>query len=235
MDFKFKIQHSYKIPSSVINRAINNINANKITFGVHSEDNDKHPNRDRVQNQQLHKLLYNNGNTPTPISNSKLLAKSESGFSSTMYYGNKAHSVEVPSRPVLFPILSLTLTYNGNIIRNGIKRQFKFNNPQEFTNSLTRFSNKMGYKSVLDFIKGRGFGFWGDAEYNNPYTQAIKFLDCLEDFKLEYRDVLSKNEKFIKVISNWDVNKGSIFSKASYPLLDSLDLINSIKSKVEKQ
>ena len=228
---QFGIKHNYRIPKSVIDKTIDNINSKMITFGVHAEDDDKHSNRNKVQNGLRHRLLYNNGNPIDPKGNAELLRLNETERETTWYIGGEVATTTIPARPVLLPILQMTQTFNGNIIRNGIKQAFKFRNPQVFDTYLNRFKNKLGRRAVYDFVKGRGMGYWEDGEHNSPYVQAVKFFDKIGD--VAYNDIVSDDGKFIKFITDWDVNNS--YYMGDTPLMDSLDLLNSIKAKVGKQ
>lgn len=104
---KIEIEHKFIIPKSIIDSTLDEINKNIITFGVHKEDNNKHTTRDIIQSKPLHKALYYNGNNPTPIGNAELLMKNEKGFDSVLYINNSPKLIQVPSRPVLQPIIIL--------------------------------------------------------------------------------------------------------------------------------
>lgn len=108
-----------------------------------------------------------------------------------------------------------------------MKKQLQFSNPNSFKNSLNRFKISLN-NSVFDFIKNRGMGFWENAEHNNPYTQAVKFFDIVGDYS-----ILTDTGKYIKDINKWQVNQS--YKKGDMPLMDSLDLIKSIKAKVERK
>lgn len=223
---KIEIEHKFIIPKSIIDSTLNEINKNIITFGVHKEDNNKHETRDIVQSKPLHKALYYNGENPNPIGNAELLMRNEKGFESVLYIGNGPRLIQVPSRPVLQPIVMLNFQM-FNTIKRGLKKQLQFNNINSFKNSLTRFERSLN-NSVFDFIKNRGMGFWRNSEHNNPYTQAVKFFDSIGDYS-----ILKDTGKYIKDINKWQVNQS--YKKGDMPLMDSLDLVKSIKAKVERK
>lgn len=223
---KIEIEHKFIIPKSIIDSTLDEINKNIITFGVHKEDNNKHTTRDIIQSKPLHKALYYNGNNPTSIGNAELLMKNEKGFESVLYINNSPKLIQVPSRPVLQPIIIINFQMFDSIKR-GLKKQLQFSNPNSFKNSLNRFKISLN-NSVFDFIKNRGMGFWENAEHNNPYTQAVKFFDMVGDYS-----ILTDTGKYIKDINKWQV--GQNYRKGDMPLMDSLDLIKSIKAKVERK
>lgn len=223
---KIEIKHKFIIPKSIIDSTLDEINKNIITFGVHKEDNSKHTTRDIIQSKPLHKALYYNGGNPTPIGNAELLMKNEKGFESVLYVGNSRILIHVPSRPVLQPIMLLNFSM-FDTIKRGLNKQLRFNNSNAFKNSLNRFKISLN-NSVFDFIKNRGMGFWENAEHNNPYTQAVKFFDKIGDI-----GILEDTGKYIKDISQWQVSRN--YEKGDMPLMDSLDLIKSIKAKVERK
>ena len=220
------VKHRYVIPKQVIDKALEEIDKTSITFGVHKNDNRKHSTRDMVQSQILHKALYYNGGNPTPIGNAELLMKNEKGFESVLYIGNSPRLIHVPSRPVLQPIMLLNFSM-FDTIKRGLNKQLRFNNSNAFRSSLNRFKINLN-NSVFDFIKNRGMGFWKDAEHNNPYTQAVKFFDKIGDIS-----ILEDTGKYIKDISQWQVSRN--YKKRDMPLMDSLDLVKSIKAKIERK
>lgn len=230
MNFSVSVRHKYIVPKTKIENAIDEINKKIITLGVHKEDNSKHPIRDKVQRQVLHEMLYANGGHIPPIDNAPLLKKTETGSEEILYYGGKAHLVEIPSRPVLQPLVQLALLYESKIFLRAIQKQFEFKNVNEFRDGLNLFSNKLGSKStVYDFIKNRGMGYWVDGEHNSPYVQAVKYFDKLGDAGAA--KIADINTWSIKNIANWDAT--NVYHQGDTPLMDSLDLLNSIKSKIE--
>ena len=227
----FEIKHNYRVPKSVIDNVVKNINSKKITFGVHSEDSNKHSNRDKVQQGTLHKLYYNNGKPIPPISNAELLRKTETQRTETVYRGNQVVEIKIPSRPVLLPIHGIVVGMNPSMTKRAIAKAFKFKDLQAFDRYLNKYKRLLGRRAVYDFVKNRGMGAWEGGEHNGAYTQAVKFFDKLGDSGIDA--LVSNDKKFIKTISNWDTAQN--YSAGDTPLMDSLDLLNSIKSKVVKQ
>lgn len=228
---KFEIKHKFVVPKSVIDNVVNNINSKKITFGVHKEDNNKHSNRDKIQNGTLHKLYYNNGKPIQPIGNAELLRKTETERPTTVYRGNQAVDIKIPARPVLQPVHGLVVGMNPQMTKNAIKKAFKFKDLQAFDRYMNRYKNLFGRRAVYDFVRNRGMGAWEGGEHNSPYTQAVKFFDKLGDSGID--SIISDDKKYIKSIKNWDTTQN--YNLGDTPLMDSLDLLNSIKSKVVKR
>lgn len=226
--YSYSVKHNYKISKKTIDKVIDKFNAKKITFGVHKEDTNKHNVRDRVQNMNLHRLLYNNGKPIPSKSNAELLRLAEHGYETILYYGNQAHNVVVPSRPVLQPILQISLMYKLNTIKNSIRNQFKDMKSNVFNDKLNGFARYL-QGGVSDFIKNRGMGYWQDAEHNSPYVQAVKFFDRLGESALTYK--INNIDELMDMIRKWDTMFN--YHQGDTPLMDSLDLLKSIKAKVE--
>ena len=229
MGYSIQIKHRYKIPESKIMNAIDEINRKIITFGVHKEDNSKHAIRDKVQNGTLHKMLYNNGQPIPPIDNAELLRKAETGREEIFTYGREAHLTQIPPRPVLQPMVQTALWLHGDLIKNAVQKQFEFKNIYTFNQELNKFKLKLNRTGVYDFVRNRGMGYWEGGEHNSPYVQAVKYFDRLDESEIS--KITYQKSFGIKKIASWDTTR--IYHQGDTPLMDSLDLLNSIKSKIE--
>lgn len=230
MSYTIQVKHRYIIPENKIKRTIEHINKKIITYGVHAEDNNKHATRDRVQEGTLHRMLYANGEPIPPIGNAELLKKTEYGQENVaFYYGGVPHLVYVPPRPVLQPIAIMLLAFFRDIIENAIHKQFEFRNIYSFEQELNKFKLKFSRSVLYDFVRNRGEGFWEGGEHNSPYVQAVKFFDKLGEAGVQ--QIADVSKWGIKNITQWDAT--SVYHFGDTPLMDSLDLLNSIKAKLE--
>lgn len=226
------IKHKVNIP---ISRVAENINANIVTFGVHSDKDSQHPKRDALQHTPLYSALY--GETTT-IGNAALLKKSTEGFIFDTFINGQLEQRVAPPRPVLQPITEMMLKSKKlpKLISLGIHNQFASPYVDVFSSTcLEPIARTLGERQVLQFLKGRGMGYWDDdAMYNGPYTAIVKFLAQNDKYNLNALiEVYDDVKKQINSISKWNADFNAV--EQTYPLLDSLDLIKSIDARVEKK
>lgn len=219
------------VPYKKIHDTFRNINNTSLTFGVHKEDNSEHGLRDSIQKKPLHKSLYGDS---SKIGNAELLAKTERGFITDININGKLTHLEVAPRPVLKPMLKIGL-HKGSFktnIKQGLKQELSFNSINGLENAFNRISIGLSTENILNFLKNRGGKYWSKAaKHNSPYTAAVKFLESLGETDLY--NVYNDKKGTINKISEWE-NIG-FYKKADMPLQDSLDLIKSIKAKVERK
>lgn len=222
------VKRIYIIPKQKIEETFSKINNTSLTFGVHKEDTNNHPLRDSLQNKPLHKSLY--GNTKK-ISNAELLKKTETGFITDLYVNNRPKQIEVAPRPILVPLIKTTFKKESTIrlLKQGIKKQLSFKSPNSINNSLQYISLNLSTAEILNFVKNRGGKYWSiGAKHNSPYVAMVKYLESLGESGIG--NVYNSKTQTIKNISQWE--NANLYKAGDLPLQDSLDLIKSIKAKV---
>lgn len=224
-----KVKRLYTIPQAVLSRTFNKINSTQLTFGIHSEDNNNHSMRDYLSNQPYHKALYENNKLAKPIGNAELLAKHTKGFNSAIFIMGKKHSILVPRRPILSPMIKEAFIKNKWLIEIKLHSQLSFKDNDGIHKVLNAIAQDLSNQKVKEFVKNRGGTYWSkDAKHNNPYTAAIKFIETLGETGLG--GVFNKLDSKIENIKNWE--NANAWRAGDMPLMDSMDLLNSIKVKV---
>lgn len=226
------VKHKVLIPEQKILANFDNIKKNVLTFGIHKQDNNKHPNRDKLSQMPAHKAFYNNNASPKPISNVELMVKHTNGFSTTVFVENKPFNLDIPKRPVIEPVFDKIVIKDDKArkcIFRGIKKQLNRFDNKSANLAFKRVKNMLGFRAVAYFITARGGNYWtAGAKRNSPYVQAIK---TIETFNAGNVDLIYQENK-IKALS--DEAKAELGIINTIPLIDSMDLLNSIKAKVGK-
>lgn len=216
------------IPHKTLHETFKRINNTELTFGVHKEDSNNHSLRDSLQNKTLHKSLYGN---PSNINNASLLAKTEQGFITDMNIGGKIKQIEVAPRPILKPMLTQSLKKSSGkaLIKNGLKYELSFNSPYATKDAFIHIAQNLSTENILNFLRNRGEKYWNkNAKHNSPYTAMVKFIETLGQSGIE--NFYNEKTQTINAIGKWENAK--LYKKGDMPLQDSLDLVKSIKAKV---
>lgn len=232
MNYDFKIKHVYKTSPQMLQKAFKRVNEKMVTFGVHSDTNNQHSMRDMLQNKPLHKALYADGGKIQSKGNAQILKENTYGFSTTFYVGGEPMAIEVPPRPVLQPITANWFTSElfKRQVKAALHLQLNYPTIDYFSQSLQYIANKLNRNRVIRFLQNRGEGNWDpSARHNNPYVAAVKFFDKLDESGLG--GIYNDKYQFIKYMQNWNTSQN--FSSGDRPLMDSLDLINSIDARIE--
>lgn len=227
----FDIKEKDLIPPQKILANFEKINNTSLTFGVHAEDNDNHATRDSLQDKKLHSVFYGD---MTPIGNAALLKKSTTGFTTEVFVDGKKKHLIVTARPVIEPLFKMTVEL-GNLddyVGSGLKKQLSFENRGGLEHSLNAFSNRyLSFDQIKKFVEIRGGSYWSSgAKHNSPYVAAIKALEMLGEEGLG--NVYNRKRGTINKMSKWDL--GNIYKYGDRPLIDSYDMLKSIKAKVNK-
>lgn len=224
-----QVKRLYTIPQSVLYRTFDKINSTQLTFGVHAENNNNHSMREYISNQPYHKALYGNNKLQKPIGNAELLAKHTKGFNSAIFISGKKHSILVPSRPILSPMLNDAFIKNKQLIEVKLHSQLSLKDNDGMHKVLNAIAQDLSNQKVKEFVKNRGGTYWSKgAKHNNPYTAAVKLIETLGETGLG--GVYNKLEATIENIKNWE--NANAWRAGDMPLMDSMDLLNSIKVKV---
>lgn len=208
---------------------LNNV---ELSFGVHEEDNDAHENRDRIQNTPLYKAYYSN---TKPIGNATLLKKNEKGFSTTRKINGIESSLIVAPRPVLKPMINEICNEGlfDKYFFSGAKQQLEFNDINGAKKGLTALAD--GYLTFDDIVSfvlvKRGGKYWSTfAKHNGSYTQALKTISKLSSKDYGLGNVYDSKNDVINSKNEWSEEN---FSQGDEPLIDSCDMLKSIKAKVK--
>ena len=228
---KVTIQRINRISTDKIMKTFDSINKSQLTFGVHKEDNDNHETRDFLAKQPLHSALYNNNELAKPIGNAELLAKHTEGFNSAIFIGGVPSVIRVPQRPILQPMI-MQLSENktiGRVMKTGLKGQLGFKNKVGAKEGLRNVAYHLSPQKVLKFVENRGGKYWSPkAKHNNSYTAAVKLVETLGEGGLG--NLYNNKQKTIEFMAKWE--NANRFKAGDMPLMDSLDLLKSIKAKV---
>lgn len=228
----FKITEKDLIPKQKILANFEKINKTKLTFGVHEEDNDKHEARDSLIDKKLHSAYYKD---MSPIGNAELLMKNTKGFTTEVFRGGERLHIDVPARPILEPMFSHLLEFDviDDYVGSGLAKQLSFSNTRGLETSLNSLASKyLNPQQVKLFVESRGGSYWDSvAKHNSPYTAAIKALEMLGQEGLG--NVYNRRTGTINKMQEWA--NGNFWKYGDRPLIDTGDMLNSIKAKVSKE
>lgn len=228
------IQRINRIPTEKIMKTFDSINNSQLSFGVHKEDNNNHETRDFLAKQPLHTALYNNNKLAEPIGNAELLAKHTEGFNSAIFIDGVPSAIRVPQRPILAPMV-LELSKNKTIervMKTGLKGQLGFKNKVGAKEGLRNIAYHLSPQKVMKFVENRGGNYWSpNAKHNNPYTAAVKLVETLGESGLG--NLYNNKSKTIEFMAKWE--NATRYKAGDMPLMDSLDLLRSIKAKVHNK
>lgn len=226
---KFIIECKDVIPESSIIKNFLDISSTNLTFGVHQEDNDTHYKRDSLQQKPLHSAFYKNKSS---IGNAELLKMHTNGFKTQVFINNKLTDFKVPKRPILQPMVKeiFKKKFPQFILKNGIRKQLQHFGGNYTYDAFNTLSNYFYPDQVKDFVSNKGKGYW-ESENNSVYVAAIKAVETYNTTRIN--KLYDKKKQTINSKDKWYKIKNQV-SVGDTPLIDSQDLINSIKVKVEK-
>lgn len=216
---KITISQKDLVPPFVIKSTFNDINSTYLSFGVHEEDDGKHENRDRLAKEPLHKALYKNS---AKMGNAQLLRRLSNGFSFNLHIGRKVFGMQAPPRPILEPMIDKIMrTYGFDYVENELEEQLSFKNKKGLNKAFKSIAKGLSTEHIKLFVR---------SEYssgNNKYTAGVKQNESRNGGR-KIKGIYNSTTQTINFANNWTGFDGS----GDTPLIDSEDLIKSIKTKV---
>lgn len=205
-----KISHEWVVPKHTMIKLFEEINATSLSFGVHSEDNDKHAQRDREQQKAVHSAFY--GSTK-PISNASLLRQTEEGYVTTVNRtGGRLLVIKVPPRPLLKPIMESNV--RGKDFSQAIGNCIERVSTKPIEQRFGRIGKRL---DVKEYIRRMG---WRNARTTAMVKHLEKQLGTTE----------MSDDQILELV----YSSSSAGVSRRQVLEDSGDLLRSIKAKVTK-